>query len=157
VEGARSTLEVLRRGTQTHRWLLVYDNADDLAHVQKFLPQGGSGHVLITSRNPDWAERANPIQVDVFQRTKSTAHLPGRVDTITPEQAGQVARALGDLPIAVAAAGAWLAETGTPVPEYLDAIERHGAGTRAVQATWDLSLQRLRQQSPGAYRLLQIC
>ena len=157
VEGARSTLEALRRGTRTSRWLLVFDNADDVAHVQNFLPQGGGGHLLITSRNPDWAERANPIQVDVFQRAESVAHLRGRVGAITSEQAGRVARALGDLPIAVAAAGAWLAETGTPVAEYLNAIERHGAGTRSVQATWDLSLQRLQEQSPGAYRLLQIC
>ena len=72
-----------------------------------------------------------------------------------------MAQALGDLPIAVAAAGAWLAETGTPVTEYLHAIERPSAGTRSVQAAWeagwDLSLQRLQGQSPGAYRLLQIC
>ena len=156
VEGARSTLEALRRGTRTHRWLLVFDNADDIAHVQNFLPQGGGGHLLITSRNPDWAERANPIQVNVFQREESVSHLRGRVGAMTSEEAGQVARALGDLPIAVAAAGAWLAETGTPVAEYLHAIE-HGAGTRSVQTTWDLSLQRLQEQSPGAYRLLQIC
>jgi tetratricopeptide (TPR) repeat protein len=161
VEGARSTLEVLRRGTLTRRWLLVFDNADDLAHVQHFLPQGGGGHLLITSRNPDWTEGANPIQVDVFQREESVAHLRGRAGAITSEEAGQVAQALGDLPIAVAAAGAWLAETGTPVTEYLHAIERPSAGTRSVQATWeatwDLSLQRLQEQSPGAYRLLQIC
>jgi len=157
VEGVRATLEALRRGTLTRRWLLVFDNADDLAHVQNFLPQGGGGHLLITSRNPDWADRANPIQVDVFQREESVAHLRGRAGAMTPEQAGQVAEALGDLPIAVAAAGAWLSETGTPVAEYLNAIERHGAGTRSVQATWDLSLQRLQEQSPGAYRLLQIC
>jgi len=155
-EGVRATLEALRRGTLTRRWLLVFDNADDLAHVQNFLPQGGGGHLLLTSRNPDWAERANPIQVDVFQREESVAHLRGRAGAITSEQAGRVAQALGDLPIAVAAAGAWLSETGTSVVEYLNAIERHGAGTRSVQATWDLSLQRLQEQSPGAYRLLQI-
>ncbi|MDQ2879747.1 MAG: FxSxx-COOH system tetratricopeptide repeat protein [Actinomycetota bacterium] len=161
IEGARSTLEALRLGTPTRRWLLVFDNADDLAHVQNFLPRGGGGHLLITSRNPDWAEGANPIQVDVFQREESVAHLRGRAGAMTSEEAGQVARALGDLPIAVAAAGAWLAETGTPVAEYLQAVQLQGVGTRSVQAawdaTWDLSLQRLQEQSPGAYRLLQIC
>ncbi len=105
VEGVRSTLEALRRGTLTRRWLLVFDNADHIAHVQNFLPQGGGGHLLITSRNPDWAERANPIQVNVFQREESVAHLRGRAGAMTPEQAALVARALGDLPIAVAAAG----------------------------------------------------
>jgi len=161
VEGAHVTLEALRRGTRTRRWLLVFDNADDLTHVQNFLPQGGGGHVLITSRNPDWAERANPIQVDVFRREESIAHLRSRVGTLTSEEASQVAGVLGDLPIAVAAAGAWLADTGTPVTEYLRAIERRGTGSGSVQAMWeaiwDLSLQRLQEQSPGAFRLLQIC
>ena len=36
-------------------------------------------------------------------------------------------------------------------------MEKHGPGTPAVQATWDLALQRLREVSPGAHLLLQIC
>ncbi|MDQ3764141.1 MAG: DUF4062 domain-containing protein, partial [Actinomycetota bacterium] len=37
---------------QRQRWLLVYDNAEDPAVLEPYLP--GGGHVLITSRNPDW-------------------------------------------------------------------------------------------------------
>ena len=155
LEAAIATLDALRQGRVTRRWLLVFDNADDVEHVQRFLPQGGGGHVLLTSRNPGWQEHANSVQVDVFQREESIAHLRSRTSGITTEQAGQVAQALGDLPIAVSAGGAWLAETGAPVSAYLEEIQRHG--TEALQAILNLSLQRLADQFPGAYRLLQLC
>ncbi|MEN9865966.1 MAG: hypothetical protein RL748_1556, partial [Pseudomonadota bacterium] len=36
------------------RWLLVYDNAQDLKVVRNFLPQHGQHHVIITSRISNW-------------------------------------------------------------------------------------------------------
>jgi hypothetical protein len=39
------------------RWLLVYDNAETPDALVPFLP-GGAGHVVITSRCPDWRELA---------------------------------------------------------------------------------------------------
>ncbi|WP_430500591.1 FxSxx-COOH system tetratricopeptide repeat protein [Micromonospora trifolii] len=152
----RSVLQVLGRGEPYERWLVVLDNAEELDQIEPFLPQG-PGHVLLTSRNRAWGDRANPIQVDVFDRTESVAHLAQRVPTISAEEADRVAEALGDLPIAVAAAGAWLADTGTSVADYLRQIERHGPSALSVEATWDLSLNRLLEQAPAAYRLLQLC
>ncbi|MEV0152341.1 FxSxx-COOH system tetratricopeptide repeat protein [Micromonospora sp. NPDC050686] len=152
----QTVLQALGRGEPYERWLVVFDNAEELEHIEQFLPQG-AGHVLLTSRNRAWGERANPIQVDVFDRAESVAHLTQRVPAVSPEEADRVAEALGDLPIAVAAAGAWLAETGTAVPDYLRLIERHGPSALSVEATWDLSLNRLRDRAPAAYRLLQLC
>ncbi|MDG4837416.1 FxSxx-COOH system tetratricopeptide repeat protein [Micromonospora sp. WMMD967] len=152
----RSVLQVLGRGEPYERWLVVLDNAEELDQIEPFLPQG-PGHVLLTSRNRAWGDRANPIQVDVFDRTESVTHLAQRVPTISAEEADRVAEALGDLPIAVAAAGAWLADTGTSVGDYLRQIERHGPSALSVEATWDLSLNRLHDQAPAAYRLLQLC
>ncbi|MEU8113028.1 FxSxx-COOH system tetratricopeptide repeat protein [Micromonospora sp. NPDC048947] len=152
----RSMLQVLGRGEPYERWLIVFDNAEELDQIEPFLPQG-PGHVLLTSRNRAWGDRANPIQVDVFDRTESVAHLAQRVPTISAEEADRVAEALGDLPIAVAAAGAWLADTGTSVADYLRQIERHGPTALSIEATWDLALNRLLNQAPAAYRLLQLC
>ncbi|MGN9906276.1 FxSxx-COOH system tetratricopeptide repeat protein [Phytohabitans sp. LJ34] len=166
IDKARWALQALRRGEPFGRWLVVLDNAEDLEQVMRFMPEG-NGHIIITSRNQAWADYAKGMSVDVFRRAESVAHLRQRVTEMTAQEADQVAEILGDLPIAIAAAGAWLAETLTSVPEYLREIERHGpralsgsddkGSGAAVEATWDLSLTRLRSQSEAAYRLLQLC
>lgn len=157
---ARAVLQALSRHRQ--RWLLIYDNADEPDALRPFLPHGG--HVLITSRNPLWGDRAQELSVDVFLRRESVAHLLQRVPELRPEDAWQVAEQLADLPIAIAAAGAWLADTGTPVDEYLRYIRDRGpsamrepASDQSIDKTWDLSLQRLRERSQAAYRLFQLC
>lgn len=55
-------------------WLLVFDNAEDPAGLQDWLP-GGGGHVLITSRSHNWAEVAVPVEIDVLARPESVAML----------------------------------------------------------------------------------
>jgi tetratricopeptide (TPR) repeat protein len=153
-DNAQAVLRALDRGKPFERWLIVYDNADDLERVEPFLPKG-HGHVLITSRNREWGVHAHPMPVDVFARDESIAYLRERVSTISQEEADRVAAALGDLPLAIAAAGAWLEDTGTPTETYLEQIDQHGV--QSTEATWDLSLNRLHEQSPAAYRLLQLC
>ncbi|GAB3503579.1 hypothetical protein GCM10027575_07620 [Phytohabitans suffuscus] len=157
---ARAVLQKLRSGEAGRRWLIVYDNAEAVDRVSPFIPpvpQDGSGHVMVTSRNVAWSESTNQIPIDVFRRTESIAHLRQRVERITEAEANSIAEVLGDLPIAVAVAGAWLAETGATPAEYLHEVERHGPLALSAQRTWDLSLDRLKQQSPAAYRLLQYC
>ncbi|GIH06042.1 hypothetical protein Rhe02_41090 [Rhizocola hellebori] len=156
LETARATIQMLERGDPHRRWLLIFDNAEELDKVGDFLPKG-RGHVLITSRDQAWGDRARPIQLDVFQRAESTAHLTRRVPTIRPDEANRIAEMLGDLPIAVNAAGAWLADTGTEVSSYIQQLEQHGPNDDSVDQTFVLALQRLKQRSEAAYRLLQLC
>ena len=152
---ARAALSALNRGTALPRWLMIFDNAEDIDAVTRFLPTGPGGHVVITSRDAQWSDRAETIQVDVFDRRESIAHLRRRVPTMRPDEAARLGEALGDLPIAVAAAGAWLADTGTPVSEYLTHLEQFVPDN--LEPVWDLSLRRLAERSPAAYRLLQLC
>ncbi|GAA0497956.1 hypothetical protein Ade02nite_53540 [Paractinoplanes deccanensis] len=152
---AQAVLTALRQGTVLPRWLIIFDNAEDVATVSRFLPSGPGGHVIVTSRDAAWGERAQTVQVDVFDRRESVAHLRRRVRDLRAEDASRLAEVLGDLPIAVAAAGAWLADTGKPVGEYLDYIDRYGMENLA--SVWELSLTRLQQRSAAAHRLLQLC
>jgi tetratricopeptide (TPR) repeat protein len=154
-DGSRAVLGALRRGEPHRHWLIVFDDAAGYDQVSPFLPQG-AGEVIITSRNQSWGDRVVPMPVDVFERPESVAHLRKRVDGLRKGDAASVAEVLGDLPIAVAAAGTWLVGTGTPVADFLRRVERDGPSMLAVEAIWDLSLKRLRQQSIGAYRLLQL-
>jgi tetratricopeptide (TPR) repeat protein/MinD-like ATPase involved in chromosome partitioning or flagellar assembly len=156
-EAARTVLQQLSK----RRWLLILDNAEDPDSVQQFTQFGG--RVLITSRNPSWGEKALAVQVDVFRREESVEHLRLRVPSIRPEEADQIAELLGDLPIAISAAAAWLYDTGTHPEEYLRLILSQGpsavleAASGSVERTWDLSLSRLRERSTAAYRLFQLC
>ena len=166
-ETAAAVLEALRRGDPVRRWLLVYDNADEPGAVRRHLPESRHGHVLITSRNPAWAQEAAPVEVEVFTRAESVEHLRRRVPGLTAEDAGALGAALGDLPLAVEQAAAWLTETGTPVAQYLAELERQASVVLAlnqpgdypvpVATTWTISFEALRERSPAAVRLLQLC
>ena len=75
---------------QRDRWLLVFDNAEDPADIRPWLP-GGTGHVLITSREHRWAEIAAPVEVDVLARAESVAILRDRVPGLSEADAGRLA------------------------------------------------------------------
>jgi hypothetical protein len=117
------------------RWLLIFDNATDPALLARYLP-GGDGQVLITSRNPGWQELASPVEVDVFERGESIALLHQLAPQLTEGEAGQVATALGDLPLALAQAGAYLTDTAISVKDYLMLLtERTSERASAVPET----------------------
>ncbi|MDQ0605405.1 tetratricopeptide (TPR) repeat protein [Streptomyces canus] len=89
------------------RWLLVFDNAEDPTALAPFLP-GGTGHVLITSRNPHWRTYAAPLNVDTLARTESIALLRAQGAVLSDEDADHLAHTLDDLPLALTQAAALL-------------------------------------------------
>lgn len=155
--GAQEAIDLLRRGVPSSRWLLVFDNADDPEALKRFIPPGGPGHVLVTSRNQSWSQYCDSLPVDVFLREESIQHLQRRVPGLSAEDADQVAAALGDLPFAVEQAGAWIGETATPVSAYLEQLARQAGYPEPLPATWNVSMDRLRARSPAAARLLELC
>jgi len=51
----RLVVQAVRRWLGQHDgWLLVFDNARRPEDLRPYLPPGGAGHVLVTSRNPHW-------------------------------------------------------------------------------------------------------
>jgi hypothetical protein len=161
-EAAAAAVEQLRRGA-VGRWLLIFDNAEDPADLEPFLP-GGLGHVLITSRNQAWTHHAEPLQLDVFTKEESVQHLMRHVHHLDTGEASAVSDAVGNLPLAVEQAGAWLAATGMSTARYLYLLQTQlarvlGMGkppgyAAPVTATWNLSFDELR--SPAAVWLLKI-
>ncbi|MGH4009661.1 MAG: FxSxx-COOH system tetratricopeptide repeat protein [Pseudonocardiaceae bacterium] len=155
-------LGVLR---ERDRWLLIFDNAEEPAALASYLP-GGGGHVVITSRNPGWHDLAIPIGVHVFDRDESIALLRRRAPQLTKEEAGRVAEALGDLPLALAQAATHLADTATGVEDYLallaerttDLLAQNAPATYPVSlaASVQIALDRLTGQSPAALQLLTL-
>jgi tetratricopeptide (TPR) repeat protein len=147
------------------RWLLIFDNAEEPAALAQYLP-GGGGQVMITSRNPGWHELATPVGVDVFDRGESITLLRHRAPQLTDGEATRIADALGDLPLALAQAGAHLADTPTAVEDYLtllanrttELLAQGGSATYPVSlaASVQIALDRLATQSPAALQLLTL-
>jgi len=166
-DAAREALEFLRLGRAPYqRWLLIYDNAREPADLRDYIPSG-PGHVLITSRNQSWSEVAEALEVDVFTRDESIEHLSKRLPTLPTEDADRLAARLDNLPLAVEVAAAWLAETGTPIEDYLAeldtsstkllSISQPAGYSRTLEATWQISLDRLAERTKAGVRLLELC
>ncbi|MFG2881492.1 FxSxx-COOH system tetratricopeptide repeat protein [Streptomyces sp. NPDC048297] len=162
-----AVLEALRTGAPYDNWLLVFDNAEDVDAVRQFFPTNGPGKVIVTSRNRAWERVATSLPVNVFEREESVELLQKRSPDLNPEDAGRLAEALGDLPLAVEQAGAWRAVTGMQVDEYLDLLAARSPEILeldpspdypvSVAAAWDISLGRILENNPGARQLLDIC
>jgi hypothetical protein len=145
------------------RWLLIFDDVQQPVDVRPFLP-GGTGHVLITSQQRGWGSLAKQIEVDVFSRRESIGLLRTRLE-VPPPLANRLATELGDLPLAVEQAAAYLDSTGIPPEEYVVSL-RERAGTLAfgevlgyhhtVATVWSLLLERLESESPAALQILEI-
>ncbi|MEU7059790.1 FxSxx-COOH system tetratricopeptide repeat protein [Streptomyces sp. NPDC046197] len=162
-----AVLEALRTGAPYDKWLLVFDNAEDIEAVRNYFPTNGPGKVIVTSRNRAWERVATSLPVNVFQREESIELLQRRSPDLTTEDADRLAEALGDLPLAVEQAGAWRAVTGMQVDEYLELLAQRSPEILeldpapdypvSVAAAWDISLERIQANNPGARQLLDIC
>ncbi len=163
----RPVLDALRRGEPYKRWLLVYDSADAPDELRALIPQG-DGHVLVTSRNPGWvSEATDAIDIGTFERGESMEFLGRQLPELDRPDAELLAESLGDLPLALEQAAAWLAATGMGVPEYVELLETEPAQLLdrnqpagyplTTTATLQLSLRRLREQMPAAAKALEVC
>jgi tetratricopeptide (TPR) repeat protein len=153
------------------RWLLVYDNAERPETLEGLLPPGGGGRVLVTSRFGAWGKLGATVRLDVLPREEAIAFLAKRTGATDHAVLGALAGELGDLPLALEEAAAYLEETPTDIGEYLDLVRERGrelfgldqpandaqADQRRVATVWSLSLERVHQQASAAEALLRLC
>jgi len=148
------------------RWLLIFDNAEDAEEIGPLLP-GGAGHVLITTRRSGFRSLGSVLDLDTLDRPDAIALLRRRAPDLTEAQAGELAGRLGDLPLALDQAAAYLDQTGMPPDEYLRLLDTrgadlHGRGHAAghpgnVATVWSVSMDRLQATAPAAVQLLELC
>jgi transcriptional regulator with XRE-family HTH domain/tetratricopeptide (TPR) repeat protein len=163
-EAARAA--VLAELRQRGRWLLIFDNAETLADVTPWLP-GGGGHVLITSRERGWDEVATPVEIDVLTRAESIEMLQRRLPGLTETDADRLATELGDLPLAIAQAAGFIADTGTPASQYLGMLQTRagqlldagapGTYPQSLAAATALITDGLADHDPAAAELASLC
>jgi hypothetical protein len=149
---------------RTEPWLLIFDNADSLAAIRDFLPPAGRGHVLITSRNPNWHPYAG-LAVPDLAPSAAAEFLTARSGDPDPATAAELARQLGSLPLALEQAGAYIAAApGATLASYLASYRQrrtslHQRGNPAdyddhVATTWSLALEALSPVAAGLLRLM---
>src|SRR6266550_2987345 len=163
------------------RWLLLLDNADDLALVRDFLPPAGRGHTLLTTRAASMGRLAQRIEVDALDSEPGALLLLRRADRLAPdaplEQAEssergialQITQELGGLPLALDQAGAYIEETHCSLADYLqlshsqraDLLKARGGlvpdHPEPVATTWSLSFAQVQERSTAAADLLRVC
>lgn len=151
---------------QRQRWLLVFDNAERVEDIRPFLP-GGNGHVLITTRRGRFRAIGAVLDLDVFDRVDAVRLLCRRTPRLSQNQAYTLAEELGDLPLALEQAAAYLDQTGLAVEEYLQLLQEraqdmYGRGRimdhqDTIATLWSLSVARLLELQPEAVDLLKLC
>jgi tetratricopeptide (TPR) repeat protein len=159
---ARAVRRALER---RDRWLLVFDNVPQEDVLRDLLPQGG-GRILITSRNPAW-DRATPLEVPLLARPSSVVFLLKRTGQGDKAAAVELAVELGDLPLALEQAAAFVVRQAIMIAEYLALFRARReelwrkekppwSYPDTVRTTWTLAVARLRQEEPAAVALLTL-
>ncbi len=157
------------------RWLLIFDNADDLSLVQEYFPKHGNGSILLTTRANAVGSLATSIEVEKMGFVEGTHLLLRRAQRFAEapdeeaNEAGNIVVALDHFPLALEQAGAYIEETGCSFGNYLQLyqtqrkalLNRRGTQTTnypdSVSTTWSLSFQKVEQANPAAAELLRLC
>ena len=101
--------------------LIVFDNVKDIDDLIKLVPRGDGLRLVVTTTNDcGWKNQSwESIKVGVFSREDSIKCLLRITDSEDSEAADAVAQKLGDLPLAIAQAGATACAEDWTLKKYL--------------------------------------
>ncbi|WP_414573145.1 tetratricopeptide repeat protein [Nostoc sp. CCY 9925] len=173
-------IAAVKQWLATHNgWLLIVDNADDIAMLREFLPGAHQGYVLLTTR----AQATGIYQrieikkmppedgaLLLLRRAKLIAEEAG-LDGVSEEErtlAETISREMDGLPLALDQAAAFIEETPSSLAEYLQFYREEGARLLAergelaidhpnVAITFSLAFQKVLQRNPTAGDLIWVC
>jgi tetratricopeptide (TPR) repeat protein len=162
-------VNAVRRWFETNqRWLIIFDNVLDQNAIYNYLPRTEKGSIIITSRDPKWGNKANVLDLAVFDRHESIellTRLTGQHDDIT---ANELAEELGDLPLAIAQVGAYCEVHDKSLADYLKLFRKrkvdlleHGEVSdeyhNTVTTTCDIAWSVVHRDMPAAATLFNFC
>jgi tetratricopeptide (TPR) repeat protein len=153
-------ISAVKQWLATHnRWLLIFDNADRPEWLESFLPINPEGRVLLTSRHSvfDLLGVTKPLTLDVLTDNEAVDFLFKRVDRDRAADhegaAIELATELGNLPLALEQAGAFILRKNYLFPLYLKTYRKRcleqlekvkpqiGNYPASVLTTWSLNFQ----------------
>jgi Tfp pilus assembly protein PilF len=180
-------------------WLLVLDNADNMeiffstksnmssvgseqtAPLVNYLPRSPNGSTLITTRDKRVGERLTNREraVIVLPMAEPEAErlLLSKVaqeGNLDKAKSGELLKVLGNLPLAITQAAAYIDENNITIEEYLEALcsedseiqdllsedltdlRRDFQSQNSVIRTWKVSFDQIRKQKPRAAEILSL-
>ena len=177
LRAVRAWLETEENG----KWLLVLDNADDLALVQEFMPAGRHGHILLTAR-PKETGLIPGIEIEYMEPDEGALFLLRRAKILAEdgplgtasvgdqERAKAISKELGGLPLALDQAGAYIEEEQLTLEQYQRRYRREGKRLRArrgnlaepnhprsITTTFSMAFQAASAESRAVADLLRLC
>ncbi len=167
-EQTRSVAAV-RRWLEDHdNWLLIFDNAPEPKQLRDCLPSRATGHILVTSRNPQWSRLTPVYHVRGFDSHDAVTFLLRRTNQADAAAAAALAVALEYLPLALEQAAASCNARHLSLAAYREQLTLAGlellrrgkpatAYPNTVVTTWTLAFHSLQQESPVGADLLTLC
>jgi hypothetical protein len=165
----------------TTDWLLILDNADNLAMVEPFLPKATGGHLLLTTRALAVGALAQPLALTPLTPDDGALCILRRANSIpwsgqlsdaskaSVKAAQELSQLMDGLPLALEQAGAYIETTGRSVSGYLDLYrryrpevqrEQHGVVPdyrEPVAFAWNIAREMVKQENAAAIELLHLC
>lgn len=178
-------------------WLIVLDSADDLdlffmkspkdvthdvkPQMSRFIPRSSLGTVMITTKDKRVAERLADRQAPVQVLPMSGSEAQNLLRSRLPEElvldaieVAELVDALGNLPLAISQAAAFITENSMDLGQYLEAFKsdvslvqdllsedlgdhrRYHDSESSILSTWKLSFDQISKQQPRAAEILSL-
>ncbi|KIL54948.1 hypothetical protein M378DRAFT_1047097, partial [Amanita muscaria Koide BX008] len=170
VDSTPSSESALQWISDRNDWLMVFDNADGgYQLVEKFIPSGNGGGILITSRDKGLARTSGSHSLEVIEMgeeeaigmlLKSAMINDNSVNVTLAAQ--KLVAALGCVPLAIDQAGAYMQLCGCELDYYLELFSKHRAKLMSDQefrgaslykystyGTWEICIEEIKHRAEG--------
>lgn len=119
-------------------WLLVFNNADDLHILQKYMPSGCYGSVLITTRDPVGNRSGSGKDLNSFLPDDAASLLLKRLPSVgknaeNKRLAIDLVSRLGGLPLAIVQVAAFIERYSMTLPEFMRFYDKETSISKVAQ------------------------
>ena len=154
------------------KWLVIFDNADDIGVLKHAWPSSGSGSILLTSRDfsASFSPAAQGHHVQPFDNAMGSAALlalTGKKGASEVDQALaiDIAEALGGLPLALSQISGFIVQRRLALKDFLPLYERNftkinakktnlSAHEHSLGTVWEMALSELSEEASTLQKLL---
>ncbi len=173
-ERETSDLNVVIHAVKKHlheheNWLLIFDNLANKEDIQPFLPESGSRHVLITSTESNLTAYPE-IRLAGFFPREAIDFLVNRTEQDDRDTANAVAIALGNHPLALEQAAAYILQCGIPFKAFIkrflstrkhlwenDLAPQDYPDGATICTTLHLATDLIRKAAPAGQTIMNLC